>query len=440
MINGDATFVAPATPFGNSGIAVVRINGPLALTILSKMSRGIKPKPRTATLTKMYNQDGKLIDECIVTFFKSPASYTGDDLLEVSCHGNPVLVDNIIHTVCCNGARLAEPGEFTKRAFINGKIDLLQAEAVGALIKSRSDAAAKINSQTLNGTLSHSLNNLNNELINVASKIEHAIDIVESEIQDSFYKSCNSEIQTIIHSTEQILHTFEAGKMLNDGIRVVITGKPNVGKSTLINYFSGSEKAIVSDIPGTTRDIVESTMNIGGVPVRFIDTAGIHSTDDKIEKIGIERASAEIGFADLVLYIFDDPNQDIFPEYGCPFIYILNKSDLHKNVSKNDSIIHISAKSGKNVDFLLDEIKKTMSINEVSTDTPHLTSNHQQVAISKSLESQQAASKLLNHTSPEMELVAYELRDAISAIDTLLGKTSPDDILNNIFKNLCVGK
>ena len=440
MINGDATFVAPATPFGNSGIAVVRINGPLALTILSKMSRGIKPKPRTATLTKMYNQDGKLIDECIVTFFKSPASYTGDDLLEVSCHGNPVLVDNIIHTVCCNGARLAEPGEFTKKAFINGKIDLLQAEAVGALIKSRSDAAAKINSQTLNGTLSHSLNNLNNELINVASKIEHAIDIVESEIQDSFYKSCNSEIQTIIHSTEQILHTFEAGKMLNDGIRVVITGKPNVGKSTLINYFSGSEKAIVSDIPGTTRDIVESTMNIGGVPVRFIDTAGIHSTDDKIEKIGIERASAEIGFADLVLYIFDDPNQDIFPEYGCPFIYILNKSDLHKNVSKNDSIIHISAKSGKNVEFLLDEIKKTMSINEVSTDTPHLTSNHQQIAISKSLESQQAASKLLNHTSPEMELVAYELRDAISSIDTLLGKTTPDDILNNIFKNLCVGK
>ena len=190
MINGDATFVAPATPFGNSGIAVVRINGPLTLTILSKMSRGrvIKPKPRTATLTKIYNQDGKLIDECIVTFFKSPASYTGDDLLEVSCHGNPVLVDNIIHTVCCNGARLAEPGEFTKKAFINGKIDLLQAEAVGALIKSRSDAAAKINSQTLNGTLSHRLNNLNNELINVASKIEHAIDIVESEIQDSFYK------------------------------------------------------------------------------------------------------------------------------------------------------------------------------------------------------------------------------------------------------------
>ena len=440
MMNGDATFVAPATPFGTSGIAVVRINGPLALTILSKMSRGIKPKPRTATLTKIYNQDGKLIDECIVTFFKSPASYTGDDLLEVSCHGNPVLVNNIIQTVCTNGARLAEPGEFTKKAFINGKIDLLQAEAVGALIKSRSDAAAKINSQTLNGTLSHSLNNLNNELINVASKIEHAIDIIESEIQDSFYKSCNSEIQTIIHSTKQILHTFEAGKMLNDGIRVVITGKPNVGKSTLINYFSGSEKAIVSDIPGTTRDIVESTMNIGGVPVRFIDTAGIHSTDDKIEKIGIERASAEIGFADLVLYIFDDPSQDIFPEFGCPFICILNKSDLHKNVSKNDSIIHISAKSGKNVEFLLDKIKETMSINEVSTDTPHLTSNHQQIAISKSLESQQAASKLLDHTSPEMELVAYELRDAISAIDTLLGKTSPDDILNNIFKNLCVGK
>ena len=440
MMNGDATFVAPATPFGNSGIAVVRVNGPLALSILSKLSKGVKPKPRSATLTKIYNGDGKLIDECIVTYFKSPISYTGDDLIEISCHGNPVLVNNIIQTVCSNGARLAEPGEFTKKAFINGKIDLLQSEAVGALIKSRSDAAAKINSQTLNGALSHSLNKINHELINVASNIEHAIDIVESEIQDSFYKKCNSEIQDIISSTKQILRTFIAGKMINDGIRVVITGKPNVGKSTLINCLSGSEKAIVSDIPGTTRDTVESVMTMSGVPVRFIDTAGIHNTDDKIEKIGMEKAGVEIGLADLVLYVFDDPNQDIFPEYGCPFIYILNKSDLHKNVSKSNSIIHISAKSGKNVDFLLDKIKKIMSINEVSTDTPHLTSSHQHIAISKSLDSQQAASNLLNHTSPEMELVAVELRDAISAIDALLGKTSPDDILNNIFKNLCVGK
>ena len=440
MMDGDATFVAPATPFGTSGIAVIRINGALAPKILSKISNGTKPNPRTATLTNIYNQKSELIDECIVTFFKSPHSYTGDDLIEISCHGNPVLVKNIISTVCEMGARIADPGEFTKRAFINGKIDLLQAEAVGALIKSRSDAATKINNQTLGGALSDKLNSINNALIDVASKIEHAIDIAESEIEASFYKECNTEVRAIIESTKQILHTFEAGKMLNEGIRVVITGKPNVGKSTLINYFSGSEKAIVSETPGTTRDTVESLVTIDGVPVRFIDTAGIHTTDDKIEKIGIEKATTEIGFADLVLYVFDDLNQDKFPSFDCPFVYILNKSDLHKKIDLDDSIIHISAKTGKNVGYLLNKIKKTMSINEVSTDTPHLISSHQHTAMSKSLASQKTASKLLSQASPEMELVAYELRDSIGAIDTLLGKTSPDDILNNIFKNLCVGK
>lgn len=440
MMNGDATFVAPATPFGHSGIAVVRINGPLACQILSILSKQKLADTRYAKLTSLYDDNGQLIDECVVTKFQSPASYTGDDLIEVSCHGSPVIVDKIIKTIIDNGARLAEPGEFTKRAFINGKIDLLQAEAVGALIKSKSEAAARINRQTLGGALSKDLNNINLDLISVVGKIEHAIDIIESEIEITFYRERILEIDKIIKNSQRILSTFKAGKMLNEGIRVVITGKPNVGKSTLINYLSGSEKAIVSNIPGTTRDIVESMITISGVPVRFVDTAGIHVTDDKIEKIGINKANYEINSADLVLYIYDDPKQLEFPKFDCPSIYIFNKIDLHKNIEDTDSIIHISAKSGLNVDFLLKKIKKTMSINPISTDTPHLISQHQYSAINKSLKSQEKAKQLLKFTSPELELVAFELRASINAIDVVLGKTSPDDILNNIFRTLCVGK
>ena len=440
MMNGDATFVAPATPFGHSGIAVIRLNGPLTNTILSKISKSTICDPRTATLTKVYDENNQLIDECIVTRFKSPASYTGDDMVEFSSHGNPVLINKIIRTIIFYGGRLAEPGEFTKRAFINGKIDLLQAEAVGALIKSKSAAAARINQQTLGGTLSASLKTINQALIGVAGKIEHTIDISESEVLNTFYIECESQIKATIEATQKILSTFKAGKMLNEGIRVVITGKPNVGKSTLINHLSGSEKAIVSDMPGTTRDTIESMISIDGVPIRFIDTAGIQHTDDKIEKIGIDKANTEIGLADLILYMSDDPKQKNLPKYNCPFIYILNKNDLHKMISDNESIIHISAKSGTNVDILLNKIKKVMSINTISTDTPHLTSQNQYTAINKSLDAQKTALKLLDNTLPEMELVAFELRDSITAIDSLLGKTSPDDILNNIFDTLCVGK
>lgn len=440
MMNGDATFVAPATPFGHSGIAVVRLNGPLSKEIITKLAKNILVEPRTPKLTKLYSKNGHLIDECIVTRFDAPASYTGDDMIEISCHGNPILVENIIKTINECGARLAEPGEFTKRAFINGKLDLLQAEAIGALIKSKSSSAARINQQTLNGALSKTLKNARATLIDVSAKIEHSIDISELEILDTFYKECASQIDIAISLTSDILSTFKAGKMLNEGIRVVITGKPNSGKSTLINYLSGSEKAIVSDIPGTTRDTVESEILIDGVPIRFIDTAGIHTTDDKIEKIGIRKANSEIEFADLVLHLFDNPKQNELPKYECPYIYILNKSDLHKKTMNKNSIIHISAKTGLNVDYLLKTIKKTMSINPVSTDTPYLISQHQNIAMVKSLKSQKAAYELLSRLNPEMEIVALELREAIDAIDVLMGKTSPDDILNSIFSTLCVGK
>ena len=440
MNHGDATFVAPATPYGHSGIALIRLNGPKAITIIKTISKGTTLKNRTPTLLYLYDSSGNSLDRCLITYYKNPRSYTGDDLVEISCHGNPSLVDMIMDLILENGARLANPGEFTKRAFINGKVDILQAEAVGALIKSKTEVAAKIHTNTLNGTLSSSIKSISNQIITQLSSIEHAIDISEDEIKQSFYNQCGDSMVDIITQIDTLLSTFSAGKLINDGIRVVITGKPNVGKSTLLNYLSGFDKAIVSAEPGTTRDIIETLMVIDGVPIKYIDTAGVHTTDDKIEKMGIDKTNREIKFADLVLHINDDPNTSKLEQFDAPTIHILNKIDLHKIVNTNDSIIHISAKTGKNVDILLKKIKKTLSIKPISTSTPHLTTKRQQRSLIQSVDASRRAYDLMSVKTPNMELVAFELRTALDEIETLLGKTSPDDILNHVFDNLCVGK
>ena len=440
MINGDATFVAPATPYGHSGLAVVRINGPKSLETLSKLAPNTKLKDRSAVLSKIRTSSGELIDECVVTFFKSPKSYTGDDLIEISCHGSPSVVDRLIDEIIKHDVRPAEPGEFTKRAFLNGKIDLIQSEAIASLIESKTTKSAQIHSNTLDGVLSKTLINTLNKLISILADIEHAIDISEDEITDRFYRNCKDKIGEVHQDFKDILSTYNIGKLLNDGIRVVITGKPNVGKSTLLNQLSGLEKALVSDQPGTTRDLVEVVLDIDGIPVRFIDTAGIHITDDKVENLGIKKAVDSISRSDLVLHVTDDLEYDYFTDYDVPSINILNKIDLHKKTLDNNSIIHISAKNGENVDILLKKIKETLLINSVSTNTPHLTTARQKEALNKCLESLSLSLKCFDNSYPDLEIVSLELRASLYSLETLLGKTSADDILNNVFGKMCVGK
>ena len=436
----DATFVAPATPYGHSGIAIIRLNGPNAQKIIQSLSKNYKIQNRSPRLVSLYNLKNTVIDECIVTHYEKPNSYTGDDLIEISCHGNPSIIDALLDSIVQQGARLAEPGEFTKRAFINGKLDLLQAEAVGGLISAQSEVAAKIHQNTLSGNLSKKINEISEQLITRLSSIEHAIDISEEELTSGFFVENKDALNDLENKLDALISTFSTGRLINDGIRVVIAGKPNVGKSTLLNHLSGYDRAIVSDVPGTTRDAIETTTIIDGIPIKYIDTAGIHPTEDKIEKIGIQKTNKEIDSADLILYINDDPKSNKFPEFNVTTIHVLNKIDLHKKIVKSNSIIHISAKTGKNVDILLKKIKQTMSIEAISTDTPHLTSMRQYTALKQTSEAIERSLGLMKARSPNMELVAFELRAALDALDTLMGKTSPDDILNNIFNNLCVGK
>ena len=433
MKHKDATFVAPATPYGHSGIAIIRVNGPNAQEIIQSLSKNYKIQNRSPKLVSLYNLKNAVIDECIVTHYKKPNSYTGDDLIEISCHGNPSIIDALLDSIVQQGARLAEPGEFTKRAFINGKLDLLQAEAVGGLISAQSEIAAKIHQNTLSGNLSKKINEISDQLITRLSGIEHAIDISEEELTSSFFIENKVALNDLGNKLDALISTFSAGRLINDGIRVVIAGKPNVGKSTLLNHLSGYDRAIVSDVPGTTRDAIEITTIIDGIPFKYIDTAGIHPTEDKIEKIGIQKTNKEIDSADLILYINDDPKSNKFPEFDVKTIHVLNKIDLHKKIVKSNSIIHISAKTGKNVDILLKKIKQTMSVEAISTDTPHLTSIRQYTALKKASEAIERSLGLIKVRAPNMELVAFELRYALDALDSLMGKTSPDDILNNIF-------
>ena len=244
MMNGDATFVAPATPYGHSGLAVVRINGPESLAVVQKLAPKIKGDDRKAVLSKIHTTSGELIDECVVTYFKSPKSYTGDDMVEISCHGSPSIVDILLEQILSFGvSKSAEPGEFTKRAFLNGKIDLIQSEAIASLIQSKPSRSAKINSNTLDGLLSKKLKLLSKKQIVLLGEIEHALDISEEEVSEKFLDHCRSEISTLKYKFDDLLSTYNVGKLLNDGICVTITGKPNVGKSTLLNQLSGLGKS-----------------------------------------------------------------------------------------------------------------------------------------------------------------------------------------------------
>jgi len=436
------TIVAPATPPGYGGISVVRTSGSLSTKLSQQIcKRRSSFSPRRPTLSSVYNTAGEIIDNAVLTVFEGPHSYTGEDVLEISCHGNPVIVDQIVSAVCSFGARLADPGEFTKRAFLNGRLDLIQAESVSKLIESRSAEAANVNSRILTGSLSKKLNTIKESIVCVLAELEFEFDISENEsvlpeLVDNSFKVINNNIL----ACETLVESYAGGRLLNRGARVVIYGNPNVGKSTLLNALLEKDRAITSELPGTTRDTVDVDILVGGIPVTLIDTAGIRSTSSGVESAGIKRSLDEIKNADILINVITGEDGGSKKTQKKDTITVFNKTDLIAPPKNLTNVVPVSALLGDGVGDLKKIIKeKLTSKNTPGSDTV-LTTRRQVVAITGCKNSLIASLKHLKGGTPELEIVAFELRESVNYIDALMGKTTVDDILNKVFSGFCVGK
>ena len=453
MILSD-TIVAVATPHGFSGISVVRISGPDSKNIIRKISLTDKKKDQfkhqAVTLVKLFDGDGIPFEEGIITFFKKPHSYTGEDVIEISCHGNPSVISRVVSLCCVTGARPADPGEFTKRAFLNGKIDLIQAEAVASLIHAKTEEGASLNFKMLHGELSKKMKAIKKEIKGLLVRIEFELDISEEDLQPDLVPGSLSALKNIQTTIKSALEGHSSVRMLNEGANIVICGAPNVGKSTLLNCLSGIDRAITGPEAGTTRDTVRASISIGGTPVTLIDTAGLRVSKNKIEKEGVIRTKKEINRSDCVLALTpaDEPikKKHLNVSSG-PTVHVITKADLcskkkicdFKNRFPGACII--SAKTSFGIPALLKALQKHMGLFSSLSPLVPVATGRQSAILKKTDRCVQKSMRLLSFKGdPQLELVSLELRDALEQIDIVLGKTSTDEILDSIFSSFCVGK
>lgn len=436
------TIVAVATPFGTAGVGVIRISGDKAFDIISKIFSNPKFEPRKFNHGWIIENNAK-IDEVIVLPFFAPNSYTGEDVIEIQCHGGIQVVKNILDLVLKNGARMAEKGEFTKRAFLNKRMDLSQAEAVADIIHSKTSDFAKVSIKNLSGALKNKINVIKNDIFNVLSKITAGIDFPE-DVKEPEYEYLTQEFERIVSEIDSILSGANCSNLLRQGISIAIIGKPNVGKSSLFNALLNHERAIVTDIAGTTRDIITETIDLG-LPVTLIDTAGIREDKDisHVEEIGIKYSKQSLKDADLVLFVYDSSQGMLLEDKEIlklanakKTILIANKADIANYQEEN--VLNISALNGNGIEDLKKIIKSKVC--DIQTeDLEFVTNTRQQNCLQKSKQALEQA--LLGANLHELQdLISIDVKSALLALEELTGELITDDILNNIFDHFCIGK
>lgn len=449
------TIVALATPLGRSGIAVIRLSGDDALDITKNLvnDKDFAPPPRLATLKKIYDISTKeLIDEVLITYFKSPHSFTGEDVIEISCHGAPVLIRQIIDICLKLDARMAEAGEFSLRALSNGQMNLSQAEAIRDLIDARTVASARQAIRQLRGELSNQLQPLKNELLNVIVVLESTLEFVEDDLPDFQAENLKIKLLEIAEKTEKMASTFQAGRLLREGIKVALIGRPNVGKSSIFNSLIGQDRAIVTEIAGTTRDSLHESLSIEGIPVSLIDTAGLRETSDTVESIGVKRTKGTLSEADLVVVVLDNSEELNTDDYqvlnevkDLNYIIAVNKVDLKNNPVTfshpiNDSkCVFTSAKTGEGIEALQEAIIKPFVVQDIESKSFLISdARHNDLLIRAKSEISVSCDLLERGVSEEMVLVG--LHNALRLLGQITGETTTEDILTRIFSTFCIGK
>lgn len=451
------TIVAQATPPGRGGVGIIRIAGP-QVSHIAKILLGKLPEPRIATFTSFRDENNSILDQGVALYFAAPNSFTGDDVLELHGHGGPVILDCLIKHILQLGARLAQPGEFSARAFLNDKIDLTQAEAIADLIDASSEQAARAAVRSLQGEFSQRVKQLVEALIQLRIYVEAALDFPEEEIDFLSDGKIAKQLATITEELLQVQTSARQGLLLREGMTIVIAGKPNAGKSSLLNCLSGQERAIVTDIPGTTRDVLREQIQIDGLPLHIIDTAGLRHSHDKVEQEGVRRALEEINKADRILLMVDaTQSSDINPhellkeffstEIQKPIIIVRNKIDLlHESPpestkverEKNIATISISAKTGLGIDLLRQHLKEAVGYNVAIEGG--FTARRRHLQALDIAQQHLAKGQQLLTVQRAGELLAEELRLAQQALSEITGEFRSDDLLGRIFSSFCVGK
>ena len=453
------TIVAISTAPGTGGIGIVRISGEKTFEILEKIfipknkEKIENIKGYTIKYGNIIDEKNNIVDEVLVSYFKAPKSYTTENMCEINSHGGMVIMNKILELCLNNGAVLAEPGEFTKRAFLNGRIDLTQAEAVIDIINSKTDKEAKVSISQLEGSLSKNIGEIRKDILSIMADIEASIDYPEYDIEET----TNSKILAFLDKIDEKLISLEKsfynGKILRDGISTVILGRPNAGKSSLLNLILNEERAIVTDIEGTTRDTIEEFIQIDGIPLKIIDTAGIRDARDEVEKIGVKKAIEIAEKSDVIIAIFDisrelnDEDLDILNIIKDKnSIIILNKIDLENKINYekikeiNKPIIEMSAKTGEGKEKLFDEISKMFKLNEIATDGEIIVSNQRHKQLIKNARKNVELSRDAINNNMPIDIISTSIRQILEDLGEITGETVTEDIISEIFSKFCLGK